>query len=151
MKVLITGIGGYLGSVLAMKMLEETDYDIVGLDNFLYGRDPVRKIEKNPRVKIVEGDLRDIQIVTETVQDVDVIIHLASIVGDQACTINPFITKVINVESTRVLAEQGKRAGVKQFIFASTCSVYGASPNKWINESSKVKPVSLYGKTKVEC
>ena len=148
--ILITGVGGYLGSVLVRKLLNETDYFIKGFDNFLYGEEPIKELD-NPRLTIIKDDLRNMEAVIQAVEGVDVVIHLAAIVGDQACALTPEVTQKINVGSTRFLAEQAKIAGVKQFLYASTCSVYGARPYIWIDEKSAIEPVSLYGETKRDC
>ncbi len=81
-------------------------------------------------------------------QEVDAVVHLGAIVGDPACNLNEELTIDVNLISTRMIADVAKSAGVRRFVFASTCSVYGAS-DELLDESSDVQPVALYGHTKL--
>jgi nucleoside-diphosphate-sugar epimerase len=80
-------------------------------------------------------------------QDVDAVIHLGAIVGDPACALDEGLTIEINLMATRMIAEVAKGSQVQHFIFASTCSVYGASEHM-LDEFSELRPVSLYAKSK---
>jgi nucleoside-diphosphate-sugar epimerase len=88
-------------------------------------------------------------MVVSACQGMDAIVHLGAIVGDSACSIDEDLTIEINLRATRTIAEVGKGFGVKRFVFASTCSVYGAS-DEILDERSALRPISLYARTKVE-
>lgn len=155
MRVLVTGGGGYLGSILVRRLLE-ANYQVRILDNFLYGRESVEALSDNPRLDVVVGDIRDMRNLVTSLKDTDAVIHLASIVGDQAADLEPRTTIEINFMATRNLAELCQIYGIKRFLFASTCSVYGDEPQGVMKESlepsempSKPRPISLYGETKL--
>ena len=150
-KILIVGGAGYLGSVLSRQFIEK-NYNVRVLDNLTYGNHGIRELFDNPRFEFIEGDMRNIQTLVEAVKDIDAVIHLAAIVGDPASAINPKETIEINYLATKTLAEVCKYSQINRFIFASTCSVYGASPspNTKIDENSELNPVSLYAEMKLK-
>jgi nucleoside-diphosphate-sugar epimerase len=88
--------------------------------------------------------------ITTTINGAEAVIHLASIVGQQASNLNQKATMEINYLATKSIAELCTLHGIENFIFASTCSVYGAQPNNLINENSPKRPVDLYGETKIK-
>jgi len=148
--VLITGIAGYLGSVLARELLSE-GYRVIGLDNFMYDNwFSVKDLLENPRIKIIEGDVRDLDAIEKlSEEDIDSVVHLAAIVGDPACGVYPETAVKVNYDGTLALAESMMRRGLDLFLFFSTCSVYGTNKSPKIDEDGAVKPVSLYAWTKV--
>lgn len=148
-KVLIVGGAGYLGSILSKKLLDKGYYVRV-LDNLTYGDHGIKTLKKNEKFELLIGDMRDIQTIVKAVWDVDAVIHLAAIVGDPASAINPIKTIEINYFATKMLAEVCKYSQINRFIFASTCSVYGANikPDIRINEESELNPISLYAEMK---
>ena len=149
MKVLLTGGSGYLGSLLTRKLLEK-NYQVKVLDNFLFGKDSLKEVIKNKKLELVEGDVRDLTIVSKSLKDIDVVVHLASIVGTQSSELDPKTSIEINYMATRNIAELCKLYKIKQFVFASTCSVYGAQPNNLISENSEVNPLDSYGQSKFQ-
>lgn len=149
MRVLLTGGSGYLGSILARKLLKK-GYDVRILDNFLFGKNSINEIQKNKKLETVQGDIRDLSVVSKSLKDIDSVIHLASIVGVQASELDPKTSIEINYLSTRNIADLCKLYEIKQFVYASTCSVYGAQPNKLISENSEVNPLDSYGQSKFE-
>ena len=149
MNILLTGGSGYLGSVLTRRLLEKGHHVRV-LDNFLFGRDSLKSIESNSNLDLIHGDIRDLSIVGRSLKQIDCVIHLASIVGTQASELDPKTSIEINYLSTRNLADLCKLYGIKQLIFASTCSVYGAQPDQLIKESSDVNPLDSYGQSKFQ-
>lgn len=144
--VLVIGGGGYIGSALLPKLLEKGYYVRV-LDLFLYGMESVAPYVGHPRLEIVRADFRQVDKVVECMQGMDAVIHLGAIVGDPACAINEELTIEVNIVATRMIAEVAKGFGISRFIFASTCSVYGAS-NEMTDERSSLNPISLYARSK---
>ena len=145
--VLVIGGAGYIGSALLPKLLEK-GYRVTLLDLLLYGPEPIQDVIDNPRLKILQEDFRQIDKVVEATQGMDAVIHLGGIVGDPACALDEDLTTEINLMATRMVAEVCKGSGVSRFIFASTCSVYGASDIK-LDEKSQLNPVSLYARSKI--
>jgi nucleoside-diphosphate-sugar epimerase len=140
MKVLITGAAGYLGQIL-YSLLKEQQHNVVGMDNFLYDQEAPKEI--------VRADITSLKDMYRLTKGVDVVVALAGIVGDPACGLDEEATKVINWESTKMLVDVCETNKVKKLIFASSCSVYGASP-KVVTEYSPLNPLSLYAISKVE-
>lgn len=149
MRVLLTGGSGYLGSLLARKLLKK-GYNVRILDNFLFGKCSIKEIQKNKKFEIVEGDVRDLVAVSKSLKNVDVVVHLASVVGTQSSELDPNTSIEINLLATRNIADLCKLYKINQFIFASTCSVYGAQPNQLILENSEVNPLDSYAKSKIQ-
>ena len=149
MRVLLTGGSGYLGSLLTRRLLRK-GYDVRVLDNFLFGREPVSAVSGDSRLELVPGDVRDLAIVSRSLKGADVVIHLASIVGTQSSELDPKASIEINYLATRSLADLCKLYKIRQFVFASTCSVYGAQPDRLITEGSEVNPLDSYGQSKYE-
>jgi len=148
-KILVIGGAGYIGSVLVRKLLGK-GYEVNVLDNFTYGKQSLEGIKSNPQLKIIEGDTRYINYVSEALQDVDAVVHLAEIVGDPACELDTRKTQEINYLATRTIALICKHFQINRLVYASSCSVYGASKgNELLNEESELNPVSLYAKMKI--
>lgn len=152
MNVLVTGAAGYLGSTL-VPLLLHSGHRVVGLDSLQHGGAgrPLLGCWADPRFSFVRADIRDAAAVEKVLQGIEAVIHLAAIVGDPACARAPEASKAINLDASLMLAEAARKAGVKRFLFASTCSNYGkmADPESRVNEDSELKPVSLYAETKV--
>jgi nucleoside-diphosphate-sugar epimerase len=145
--VLVIGGAGYIGSVLVRKLLNR-GYDVTVLDALVYGDESIRDLYGRPHFELIHGDLRDIEAVVRALQYADAVVHLGALVGDPACTLDEKLTLEINLAATRMIAEAARGFGVQRFIFASTCSVYGAS-DQILDERSALNPVSLYARTKV--
>ena len=149
--VLIIGGAGYLGSVLCRKLLNE-GYNVKVLDNLTYGEHGIQELLSEKNFHLIKGDIRSIESVMDSISNIDAVIHLAALVGDPASAINPQKTLEINYHSTKMIAEICKYYQINRFAFASTCSVYGKSlsENDFLTENSKLNPLSLYAKTKIE-
>lgn len=145
--VLVIGGAGYIGSALIPKLLEK-GYYVRLLDLFLYGMEPIAPYVNHPRLDIVRADFRQVDKVVQCMQGMDAVIHLGAIVGDPACNIDEELTIEVNLVATRTIAEIAKGFGIGRFIFASTCSVYGAS-DELLDERSALNPVSLYARSKI--
>lgn len=146
-RILVIGGAGYIGSALVPILLERGDRVRV-LDLMLYGEEPLRPVRHHPRLEIARADFRHIDALVKHMRDVDVVIHLGGLVGDPACAHDEQLTLDINLAATRTVAEVARGAGVKKLIFASTCSVYGAS-DEVLDERSTLNPVSLYARSKI--
>lgn len=140
-KVLITGSNGYIGSVL-MKQLQKNKFFVKGIDT-CYFSDALLDVIKFPFEK---KDFRHITI--KELRNYDAVIHLAGLSNDAAGELNPKLTEEINYISTVNLAKKAKKAGVKRFLFSSSCSIYGISKNGIVNERSKVNPLTHYSHSK---
>lgn len=147
--VLVIGGAGYIGSALLPKLLQR-GHRVRLLDRFFYGSDPIRAILHHPNLEIVRADFRRVDKLVECMRGADAVIHLGAIVGDPACALDTDLTIEVNLIGTRTIAEVAKGYGIKRFLFASTCSVYGASTDdKLLTEESPLNPVSLYAVTKL--
>ncbi len=145
--VLVTGGGGYVGSALVPKLLD-AGYNVRVLDLFLFGEKPIEAFKDHPNVTFIKGDYRNIETLTRSIRGARSVIHLGGLVGDPACSYDEDLTIDINITSSRVIGEIAKANGVEKFLFASSCSVYGAS-NQVLDEKSDLNPVSLYAKSKI--
>ena len=144
MKVLVTGHKGFIGTVL-VPMLLEKGHDVVGLDsdlfrNCTYGDEPTSVPE-------IIKDVRDADI--KDVAGFDAVMHLAALSNDLLGNINPELTLDINYRASVRLAELAKSADVPRFLFSSSCSMYGAAGDDFLNESAKFNPVTPYAESKV--
>jgi len=145
--ILVIGGAGYIGSALLPKLLER-GYNVRLLDLFIFGKSPIANIIHHPNLEIIENDFRKVDVVVRAMQNIDSVIHLGAIVGDPACALNEDLTVEINHLATRMIAEVARGYEVNRFIFASTCSVYGAN-DKILYEDSHLNPVSLYAQSKL--
>lgn len=146
MKVLVTGHLGYIGSVLVPFFLK-AGHEIVGCDSDLYSR---CTFEAGGPITSVPGLIKDIRDVTEgDLRGLDAVIHLAALSNDPLGDLNPDVTFSINHRGSVHLARMAKAAGVKRFLFASSCSNYGRAGEDMMVEDSPLNPVTPYGESKV--
>ncbi len=142
MKILVTGGCGYKGSVLIPKLLS-IGHQVINFDTQWFGN----YLSNNKNLKSIKGDIRDISKLS--LEGVDVIIHLANVANDPAVELNPTMSWEINVLAGQQLIDKAKRANVKQFIFASSGSVYGVKSEDKVTEDLLLVPISTYNKTKM--
>jgi len=147
MHILITGGAGYLGSILSRKLLEK-GYKVRVIDNLWYGKESILDCLKNPNFELIQADMRNLIITVKALKDIDAVIHLASIVGMPASSIEPRTSEEINYLATKNIAELCQLHGIETYIFASSCSVYGAQPDKLITEKSPTNPLDYYAQQK---
>jgi nucleoside-diphosphate-sugar epimerase len=145
MKVLLTGNRGYIGAVLALMLLER-NHSVVGMDSDLYRS--CNFAGELAAVPTIEKDIRDAEV--DDVAGFDAIIHLAGLSNDPLGDYRPSLTEDVNFKASVKLAQLAKRAGVSRFLFASSCSSYGASGSDFLDESAAFNPVTPYGKSKAE-
>lgn len=150
MRVLIVGGAGYLGSVLARKLLAQ-GFKVKVLDLLMYGIQPVEELLKDKNFELVEGDIRNISTIGRSLDGVDAVVNLAAIVGDPACNNKPEDAIQTNYLANKVLADACKYNQINRFVYASTCSVYGIMEgDKELAEDSPLNPVSLYARSKIQ-
>lgn len=148
MHVLVTGGAGYIGSYVVEELLAN-GHKVRVLDSMLWGNDALTPLpQKN--LEVHEGDIRHIEDLAYAMEDCDAVVHLAGIVGDPACSVNKQATQAVNVEATKSLVEVCKLHDIDRLVFASTCSVYGASKLMELNEGSYLNPLSLYAESKID-
>jgi nucleoside-diphosphate-sugar epimerase len=144
-RVLLTGHHAYIGSIL-VPLLLDAGHDVVGLDTYLYegcdfGEAPAAS------VPAMRKDIRDV-----SASDLDgfhAVLHLAALSNDPVGDLNPDCTYAINHRASVALAQAAKQAGVERYLFASSCSLYGAADRDWIDETADFNPVTPYGESKV--
>jgi nucleoside-diphosphate-sugar epimerase len=146
MRILITGHHGYVGSVTA-PVLAAAGHDVVGLDTFFYdGCDLGEPGEAGPPARRL--DVRDLE--PQHVEDFDAVVHLAALSNDPLGDLDPDLTREINLEATIALARAAREAGVRRFVFASSCSMYGASGQEDVlDETAPLAPLTAYAESKV--
>ncbi len=149
-KVLVTGGAGYIGSIVCRLLLKE-GYAVRTLDSLMFGGESIIELMNDPNFELITGDIRDKNTVDQALEGVQHVAHLAAIVGDPACAVDPELTKAVNLDASKYLFEKANANGVKKLVFSSTCSNYGkmSDPKLFLNEESELSPVSLYAETKV--
>ena len=144
MKVLLTGHEGYIGAV-ARELLLSAGHQVVGLDTDLFGGCDFGNA--TPAFPEIRKDIRDVN--REDLEGFDAIVHLAALSNDPLGNLDPNLTYDINHRAAVRLAELAKRAGVKRFVFSSSCSTYGAAGDGFLDETASLNPVTPYGESKV--
>ena len=144
MRVLVTGHRGYIGGRL-VPMLLDRDHEVVGLDSDLYEDCTFEgELSEVPQLRI---DVRDVELAD--VEGFEAVIHLAGLSNDPLGDYRPELTEEINFKGSVRLAELAKQAGVERFLFASSCSNYGAAGSHFLTEDAPFNPVTPYGISKV--
>ena len=148
--VLVTGGAGYVGFPVVEELVR-TGRRVRVLDVLLHGQHDLAQRQRDMGVEVVVGDIRDAAARAQALAGADAVVHLAAIVGDPACALDPALSQEVNVEGSRALVADAGRAGIRRLVFASTCSNYGrmADPTVPIAEDGQLAPVSLYAQQKV--
>lgn len=144
MRILVTGHNGYIGSVLT-PVLRDAGHNVVGLDAFWFGDSC--ELTRGEAVPFIDKDVRDLE--SADLQGFDAIVHLAGLCNDPLGNLEPQWTYEINYLASVRLARLARDAGVERYVFSSSCSVYGASGDAYLNEESPAQPVTPYAESKV--
>ena len=148
MKILITGNQGYIGTKLTEYFLENTNYNIFGLDTGYFKTCITNDNFKKSKFRQVYKDVRNIN--KNDLKGIDTIIHLASISNDPIGNEFKKITNEINLQASKKIFKLALNSNVKKFVFASSCSIYGASGKQKKKETDTLKPLTAYAKSKVK-
>lgn len=146
-KIFITGGGGYCGSQLVPYLLKK-GFFITIYDTFFFGHD---HLPKNNNLKLIQGDIRDVNKVENSIGNNDIFLHLACISNDTSFALNEELSTTINFNAFEPLVITAKKKLIKRFIYASSSSVYGISDQKNVTEDHPLKPLTLYNKYKGLC
>jgi nucleoside-diphosphate-sugar epimerase len=148
--VLVTGGLGYLGSIVCEHLLD-AGFAVTALDNLAYGtgEQGLYHLCANPSFDFLKGDVRDEAVMRGALKDADVVVHLAAVVGAAACDRDTLLATTVNRDAVRLLNRL--RSPRQLVLFPNTNSGYGiTSGESQCTEDSPLRPISLYGKTKVE-
>lgn len=146
--ILVTGGAGYIGSVLTSTLVKK-DYSVRVIDSLIYGNDGISKLLDENVIQLIKGDIRNENLLENSLEGIDCILHLAAIVGEPLCNRIPEAARQINEFATTKLIKACKKKGVRRLIFSSTCSNYGSS-DEIVNETTPLHYLSLYSETKVK-
>jgi len=141
-RLLITGGCGYVGTLLTRRFLDE-GHDVVVVDTQWFGNE----LGEHPRLTLIREDIRNYEAVP--VDGIDAIFHMANVANDPCVDLDPVLSWEVNVLATMQMIERAKRAGVGQFVFASSGSVYGIKDEDQVTEDLELVPISVYNKTKM--
>lgn len=148
LNILVTGAAGYIGSILVPELLKN-GYEVIALDNFMYGQASLLDCCHERKLTIVRGDVRDKNLMAKLLQKADAILPLACLTGAPLCQKNPFEARAINVDAVKMILKLRSKKQI--IIFPTTNSGYGlGQENIFCTEETPLRPVSLYGKLKVE-
>lgn len=150
MHVFIPGGAGYVGSKLVPELLEK-GYAVTVFDLFLYGKEVFENVLDNPKLSLIEGDIRDINSMKPSLKLCDAVIHLACISNDPSFELNPTLGKSINLDPFEPFVKLCKELKIKRFIYASSSSVYGMKSENNVTEDMSLEPLTDYSKFKAEC
>jgi nucleoside-diphosphate-sugar epimerase len=142
-RILVTGVNGYIGTALAEK-LQKKGYQVIGWDTDFF-----KKTTLGSYKNLYNSKKLDVRQKESDLTDIDCIFHLAALSNDPLGALNEKLTTDINYKATIQLARKAKRAGVKRFIFSSSCSVYGIANENIVDEKSKIFPLTAYARSKV--
>lgn len=146
--VLVTGGGGYCGSLLTPQLLD-AGYNVTIYDIFFFGDNFLPK--DNPRLKLINGDIRDTKKLAEAMKGQDAVLSLACISNDASFELDERLSTTVNLDAFEPMIVAAKSAGVKRFVYASSSSVYGVSDKPDVTEDHPLVPLTLYNKYKGMC
>ena len=144
-KILVTGGGGYIGSVL-VPMLLEKGYEVRVFDKLYFGEEPLSRVLDD--IELVQGDIRNFD--PAVLKGIDAVIHMASLSNDPTGFFSSNATHEINYNGSIKVADTCRRHGIQRFTFASSCSVYGFNPDVVVDEEGETSPQSDYAQSKLD-
>jgi len=148
-RVLVTGGAGFIGSHIVDELIKE-GFDVTVIDNLDTGRlNNLAHHQNKKKFHFVEGDIRDFDLVKETIKDIDAVFHEAALASVTRSVKNPILTNDINVGGTLNLLKASSDLGVKRFVFASSAAIYGDAKSPLKKENAVLKPTSPYGVSKL--
>src|SRR5438477_5765384 len=142
-RVLVTGAGGYIGSILTAHLLDH-GYAVVAFDRFFFGQDTLKSVRQNPVLTIVKKDIRDIE--PSDLEGVYAVCDLAALSNDPSGDLDPELTLGINHAGRVRVAQAAKRAGVARYVLSSSCSIYGHSNEEPLHEAGQKNPLTTYAR-----
>jgi nucleoside-diphosphate-sugar epimerase len=148
-RILITGGGGYIGSVLTRKLLQ-LGYEVAIIDTFLFTDIGIKDLWHHPFLSVAKADIRDVGSLRDSLAGVDFVIHLAAIANDPSAELDPQLTRQVNLESYPALLDESIRAGVKRFINISSIGVYGINFTNNVTEEDSLNPLTEYALCKAK-
>lgn len=147
-KILVTGAAGYLGSILTPSLLQE-GYEVIAMDNFMYQQSSLLDCCYHPKLQIVRGDVRERDLLSKYIRKADLMIPLACFTGAPLCARDPIGARTTNLDAIQLLLEL--RSKNQRILFPTTNSGYGiGDKERACDEKSPLRPISLYGKLKVQ-
>ncbi len=148
MKILVTGAAGYIGSIFVPRLLQE-GHEVIALDNFMYNQSSLLDVCYHDKLTVVRGDTRDKQVMTKLMKDADAIFPLACLTGAPLCAKDPVGAQTILLDAVNMIIQL--RSKDQRIIFPTTNSGYGVGEKgKHCTEETTLRPISLYGKLKVD-
>lgn len=147
-RVVVVGGAGYIGSVLTRTLLE-AGYAVRVLDRCFFGTEPLAGCERfGNRFELVNVDTRDVN--PQHFATAEMVVDLAGLSNDPSCALDDGLTHSINVDGGTAVLESAQAAGIRRFVYQSSCSVYGSAGEEPLDENSVLSPVSEYSRSKVE-
>ena len=146
-KILITGGAGYVGSKLVPVLLD-LDYEVTVFDLMIYGENV---LSDHKKLKMIKGDIRDVNLLKKIIPGHNSLIHLACISNDPSFELNPGLGKSINYDAFEPLVRASVEGNINRFIYASSSSVYGIKKEKNVTEDMVLEPLTDYSKFKGDC
>ena len=149
--IVVTGGAGFIGAQVCLDLVA-SGHQVRAFDVLQHDQQGVAEQLQGSGVELIRADIRDPTARERALSAATAVVHLAAIVGDPACALEPELALAVNIDGTHALATDAERLGVKRFVFASTCSTYGSvpDPDVAVDESGVLVPVSLYARQKAE-